>query len=63
MTMIGYKEFITPKIETTIQKRKSREVSARYDCYFLREKHFKIDQSNSSPSPLVLPEPSSNSSS
>ena len=27
-----------PKIETKIWKRKSQEVSARYNCYFLREK-------------------------
>ena len=36
----------TPLIETTIRMMKSQEVSARYHCYFLREKHFKIELAN-----------------
>ena len=35
-----------PKMETLVQIRESREILARYHCYFLCEKHFKTMRAN-----------------
>ena len=41
----------TPKLETTIRKRKIQEVSAHYHCQFIGEKPFKMERANQPPLP------------
>ena len=46
-----------PKIETLVHLGKSQEVLARYYCYFLCEKHLKIEKANSNhPHPTPTPD-------
>ena len=46
----------TPRIETTIQMRKILDVSARYHCYFLCEKHLQINRPNLPLPPSPIPD-------